>query len=58
MEVVILLVVLFIIYLLICLYDKYKPYLDFIVTSDGYTLLLWYSDEVTNERTYIKILEL
>lgn len=58
MKVVILLVVLFIIYLLICLYDKYKSYLDFIVTSDGYTLLLWYSDEVTKERTYIKILEL
>lgn len=58
MEVVILLIVLFIIYLLICLYDKYKLYLDFIVTSDGYTLLLWYSDEVTKERTYIKILEL
>lgn len=58
MEVVTLLVVLFIIYLLICLYDKYKLYLDFIVTSDGYTLLLWYSDEVTKEKTYIKILEL
>ena len=59
-NILILIIILFIIFIILKLYDRWYPHIDIIKSHNKHTIILWYNKKVSkNEvmRTYIKLYE-
>lgn len=61
MEILSILLFVPIVFLLVIMYNKYKPKIDIVVSEDNYIVLLWYYKYYWNgevERTYVKLFKI
>ena len=59
-DTLILIIILFIIFIILKLYDRWYPHIDIIKSFNKHTIILWYNKKISkNEvmRTYMKLYE-
>ena len=59
-NILILIIILFIIFIILKLYDRWYPHIDIIKSFNKHTIILWYNKKVSKDeviRTYIKLYE-
>ena len=59
-NILILIIILFIIFIILKLYDRWYPHIDIIKRFNKHTIILWYNKKISKDeviRTYIKLYE-
>ena len=59
-NILILIIILFIIFIILKLYDRWYPHIDIIKRFNKHTIILWYNKRISKDevmRSYIKLFE-
>ena len=59
-NILILIIILFIIFIILKLYDRWYPHIDIIKSFNKHTIILWYNKRISKDevmRSYIKLFE-
>ena len=59
-NILILIIILFIIFIILKLYDRWYPHIDIIKSFNKHTIILWYNKKISKDevmRSYIKLFE-
>ena len=59
-NILILIIILFIIFIILKLYDRWYPHIDIIKSFNKHTIILWYNKRISRDevmRSYIKLFE-